>query len=101
MSLSLNTQNLLWIIAAAVAVIVFIIWTYRQVMVQLPSPAGWGLTLIRIAAVGLLLFTICEPAASIMLSRSAQANVILLVDTSDSMSISDRTGNRIRPYHDC
>lgn len=96
MSLIFNTQNLLWIIIAAVAVIVFIIWTYRQVMVQLSSPAGWALTLIRIAAVGLLLFTICEPAASIMLRRPEQANVILLVDTSDSMGISDRMGNRIQ-----
>lgn len=96
MSLSLNTQYLLWIIITAVAVSLFVFWVYRQVTAQLSSRTGWGLMFIRIAAVALLLFTICEPAASIMLNRTEKARLLLLIDTSDSMSITDRTGHRIQ-----
>ncbi|MEE2708068.1 MAG: hypothetical protein VYA69_00520 [Gemmatimonadota bacterium] len=95
MSLTLNTQHILWILLAGVAVTIFIFWAYRQLMVQLSSRTGWGLTLVRIAAVGMLLFTICEPAASIVLKRSEQGTVLLFIDTSDSMGITDRVGNRL------
>ena len=95
MSLTLNTQHIIWILLAAVAVTIFIFWAYRQLMVQLSSRTGWGLTLVRIGAVGMLLFTICEPAATIVLERSEKGTVLLFIDTSDSMSITDRVGNRL------
>ena len=70
MSLTLNTQHIIWILLAAVAITIFIFWAYRQLMVQLSSRTGWGLTLVRIGAVGMLLFTICEPAASIVITAA-------------------------------
>ncbi|MBI4550629.1 MAG: hypothetical protein HY710_00030 [Candidatus Latescibacteria bacterium] len=94
MHFTLNTQSLLWLAFTAVAVIVFIVWAYRQVVAQLAGRTGWLLTCLRIGAVGLLLFTICEPAVSFAFRRTDKATVLLLVDTSDSISITDRLGNR-------
>lgn len=94
MHLSLNTHNALWLLLAAAAVIVFILWAYRQVIAQLADRTGWLLTCLRIGAVGLLLFTICEPAVSFAFRRTDKARVILLVDASDSMSITDGLGPR-------
>jgi hypothetical protein len=94
MSFSLSTQHLLWIAVSAVAVTGFIFWTYRFVLQRLSRGAGWGLTLLRLAAALLLLIILCEPAGRILFSRSEPPRVVLLVDASGSMGLTDRLGSR-------
>jgi uncharacterized membrane protein len=94
MSLNLNTEFIVWIIITAIAAIGFIVWISRQLIEQAGPKVGWGLIFIRISATGLLLVILCEPATRLLLNRSEPANVILLVDTSESMNLIDRSGSR-------
>ena len=94
MSLNLNTESIVWITLAAFAVIGFIYWVSRELIRQVGSKVGWALVLIRIGAALLLLVVLCEPVTRLLLSRTEPANLVLLVDTSDSMSLIDGSGSR-------
>lgn len=96
MSLSLNTQSLFWIIGAAALMVVFVYWAYNQLKLQLTRQADWTLTLSRIAAAGMLLFLICEPIATLMIQRSQRGSILVLLDTSSSMNLTDGSGNRLQ-----
>lgn len=94
MSLNLNTESIVWIVIAAIAVIGFIYWTSHRLIDQVGSKVGWGLILLRISAALLLLLILCEPATRLLLDRSEPANIVLLADTSESMRLVEGSGSR-------
>ena len=94
MSFNLNTSHVLFIILVALVASGFIIWTYRYARQQLSRKAAWSLILLRCAAVILLLLILCEPTARLLINHTEPARLLLLVDTSSSMGITDRLGLR-------
>ena len=81
-------------IAVCVALMLFVHYMYRRDAVDLPRPLGWFLTALRMAVILGLLILYLDPHWRLERDITRNSRVLVLVDTSLSMGLSD---NEIRP----
>jgi len=86
-----------WIAVAALAIaVVFIIFTYRRT----EKPLNWRLKLaliaLRVISICLILFCLLEPTIIAREAIRRKANLLVLVDNSQSMSLTDAGDNATR-----
>ncbi|MBD3334998.1 MAG: hypothetical protein GF355_05735 [Candidatus Eisenbacteria bacterium] len=82
----LSRPGLWWWAALAVALAVGA-WTYFRLRAPLGPGWVWGLRILRIAAFLLVLLPLLEPVLSRVTSRSGPAPLLVLLDSSQSMSL--------------
>jgi len=83
-----------WLLAATLAVAVLGMWAYRFAAPPLPALARRVLTLLRFAALALLLWLLAQPALD--LPGAGRAHLVVLLDRSRSMALPVRAGGETR-----
>jgi hypothetical protein len=77
-------------IAALALLLAALLWLYPPQLRNIPRPWRWLPPLLRSMAIAALAISIVQPAVLRYNSSSQQGAVVLLVDRSQSMSVSDR-----------
>ncbi len=84
-------------IATALALLAFTIWSYRRVRDARVSPQlFWVLTSLRVAAIIALLLLLLQPIVRSSRQITQRGVVAVLLDGSESMSIQDEPGGKTR-----
>src|SRR5512142_1373889 len=85
------------LIIAAYAVAFFV---YRRTTPPVSNFRRWLLTLLRGTALAIILILLFEPLVRLTTNTRQQPVLAVLVDESQSMHITDRTGDRARVLHE-
>jgi hypothetical protein len=82
-------RDLPWVLLAAVAVGAAVLWLYPPQVRGLGRPWRWAIPALRAAALGALVVSILKPVAARPKSAAERGAVVVLVDRSASMGVSD------------
>ncbi|WP_437203928.1 hypothetical protein [Planctomicrobium sp. SH664] len=84
------------ILAAGLAMILLVVWTYPPRVRELSKPWRWSLLGLRLALVALLIAAMLRPALQKQQTDRKDAELVFLLDKSRSMGTTDGPGGRSR-----